>query len=264
MRARRAHLGGMLNALSLRGVAKRYRAGIRGCSVTVDVLRGVDLDVEAGEVVGVVGGVGAGKSTLLLCAAGLLRPDAGTVEWFGVGRQSSVPPPPGVVYVADRPAHYGFLTVRDAVEYHATLYDAPGGMERGRPGESLERAGLRGLADRRLSTLGRGALRRLVVAQALVRAPRLLLLDETLTELDPDARASLRAVMARLADDGVSIVIAAREPGSLAGVVHRVVLLDRGRARGGRAVAGAEAQSSTPAARVAEGVEDARARGPLR
>src|SRR2546423_7094720 len=104
-------------ALSMCGVSKCYRAGVRGCSATVIALRGVDLQVTSGEVVGVVGGVGAGKSTLLLCAAGLLRPDAGEVTWFGVGRHVRTAPP-GVAYVPDCGAHYGFLTVREAVEYN--------------------------------------------------------------------------------------------------------------------------------------------------
>jgi ABC-type multidrug transport system ATPase subunit len=70
-------------ALELRGVHKSYRAGIPGCLARADVLRGADLRVLPGEVVGIAGGVGAGKSTLLLCAAGLLRADRGMVARFG-------------------------------------------------------------------------------------------------------------------------------------------------------------------------------------
>src|SRR5690242_2775614 len=69
--------------LTMIGVAKHYRAGVTGCSATVDVLRAVDMQVHAGEILSLVGLPGAGKSTLLLCAAGLLHPDAGTVLWFG-------------------------------------------------------------------------------------------------------------------------------------------------------------------------------------
>src|SRR5215207_6547815 len=69
--------------LSMRGVSKAYRAGLRGCSATVAVLRDVDLEARAGEVVGIVAARGAGKTTLLMCGAGLMRPDRGTVSWFG-------------------------------------------------------------------------------------------------------------------------------------------------------------------------------------
>ena len=68
-------------ALELRGIAKRYVAGAGSCSIRAEVLRGVDLTVPAGESVAVVGSAAAGKSTLLLCAAGLLRPDAGALRW---------------------------------------------------------------------------------------------------------------------------------------------------------------------------------------
>jgi ABC-type multidrug transport system ATPase subunit len=69
-------------ALEVRALTKRYVAGLGSCSIRADVLRGIDLSVYAGEAVAVVGGASAGKSTLLLCAAGLLRPDAGAVRWF--------------------------------------------------------------------------------------------------------------------------------------------------------------------------------------
>jgi len=69
-------------ALELSGIVKRYVAGVPSCSIRADVLRGIDLTVHSGESVAVVGGASAGKSTLLLCAAGLLRPDAGVVRWF--------------------------------------------------------------------------------------------------------------------------------------------------------------------------------------
>ena len=73
-------------ALRIRHLRKRYRAGVRGCSAEVLVLRDVSLAVRAGEVVAVVGAPGAGKTTLLYCAAGLLRPDAGIVERVGEAR----------------------------------------------------------------------------------------------------------------------------------------------------------------------------------
>ena len=72
----------MARALQLRGVRKRFLAGVSGCLASADVLRGIDLDLDTGESVAVVGAPGSGKSTLLLCAAGLLRSDAGTIAWF--------------------------------------------------------------------------------------------------------------------------------------------------------------------------------------
>lgn len=70
-------------ALELRGVTKRFVVGTAACRGSVDVLRSVDLELRPGDAVAIVGAAGAGKSTLLLCAAGLLRVDAGEVAWFG-------------------------------------------------------------------------------------------------------------------------------------------------------------------------------------
>jgi ABC-type sulfate/molybdate transport systems ATPase subunit len=71
-------------ALGIRGLRKSFLAGVQGCHARANVLNGIDLDVRAGEIVGVCGAVGSGKTTLLLCVAGLLRPDAGTVQVCGV------------------------------------------------------------------------------------------------------------------------------------------------------------------------------------
>ena len=70
-------------ALELRSLRKRFCVGAGACLASAEVLRGVDLEVEAGESVAVVGPSGAGKSTLILCAAGLLKPEAGELRWFG-------------------------------------------------------------------------------------------------------------------------------------------------------------------------------------
>lgn len=105
-------------ALSMIEVVKRYHAGVPGCSATVDVLRSVDVQVHAGEILALVAPPGAGKSTLLLCAAGLLRPDAGTVRWFG----SSIRPVDRsrtVAFVAEPQRPYARRTVREALATYA-------------------------------------------------------------------------------------------------------------------------------------------------
>ncbi len=80
----------MVAALELWGVTKRFTLGTGTCVASVDVLRGVDLVVDPGEAVAIVGEHGAGKSTLLLCAAGLLRPDSGELRWFGESLRARV------------------------------------------------------------------------------------------------------------------------------------------------------------------------------
>ena len=229
-------------AVAIAGVIKRYRAGIAGCGGEVQALRGVDLAIAEGEMLGILGPSGAGKSTLLLCIAGLLRPDEGTITWFE-RRRSAPMPPPGIAYTPERTVHYSFLTVRESLEYYATLQDIPGA--RGRIEDAMHASALAGLAHRRVALLSRGMRQRLDIARALLSSPRLLLLDEPLADLDPAARRTSREIIRALAGRGVTLVVATRERFALEGLATRIVTLVGGRIRGelpmrGQEEAGAE------------------------
>src|SRR5512143_3173693 len=94
----------MSHCLTMCGVWKSYDAGVRGCSATVSVLRDVGLEVAAGELVGIVAAPASGKTTLLMCAGGMLRPDRGTVSWFGAAqRHDHSARPEGIAFAGDRP-----------------------------------------------------------------------------------------------------------------------------------------------------------------
>ena len=212
-------------AVSIRDLARSYRAGIAGCSVHVEAVRAATLDIEAGATVGIVGPVGAGKSTLLLCMAGLLRPDRGTLAWFGrvaddAGR------PPGVVYVPERATHYGFMTVREAIEHHVLLRDGSvtaGGEDT--VAAAVSGAGLDGVADARIGELPWRVGPQLSVAQALAGRPRVLMLDETLSGLGPSARRHIVATLRTLALHGTAIVAAAATLEGLGGLASRVATM---------------------------------------
>jgi ABC-type Mn2+/Zn2+ transport system ATPase subunit len=201
----------MSDCLSMRGVWKTYEAGVRGCSASVSVLRDVHLDVLAGEMVGVIAGAASGKSTLLLCASGLLRPDRGSVAWFGrPARRDPTSRPDGIAYAGDRPFPYGFLTIREALEYAAIVRDLPVRDGAERVGHALEHTGLSGIAHRRVDAVDGGALARLAIAGALLARPRLLLVDDLATGLDGDTAATLIALLCCLARDGAGVVVAGR------------------------------------------------------
>ena len=222
-------------AVVIEKLVKRYRAGIAGCSAVVDALRGVDLAVAEGEVLGLLGPPAAGKSTLLLCIAGLLRPDQGTITWFERGHRAPMPPP-GIAYAPERSVHYSFLTVRESLEYYATLQDIPGA--RGRIEDAMHASALKGHAHRRVALLSRGMRQRLDIARALLSSPRLLLLDEPLADLDPGARRTSREILRTLAGQGVTLIIATRESFALEGVATRLVTLVGGRIRGSLPMSG--------------------------
>lgn len=235
-------------ALSTQHLVKHYRAGVSGSSDVVRALDGVSVDVNEGEIVGVTGPRGAGKSTLLLCAAGLVRPDAGSVRWFGA---RLLPPaiPPGIAYVPQRSSYYSFLTVREALEYYATLHELGTRDRAERVEMAVREVALDGHAARRVGCLAPQLLQRLGLAQALIGAPRALLLDETLGG-DLTACLEIRAVLRRLSGSGAAILIAAGEPSRLSNIAHRMVRISAGRITPGIETAGF-ANAPSPRARRA-------------
>src|SRR4051812_23652328 len=171
-----------------RALTKRY-----GDLVAVD---SVDLEVSAGEVYGLLGPNGAGKTTFMRMIFGLIRPDAGEVAVSGI----PVQPRPelalrGVAGFVETPRFYPYLSGRKNLELLARL---DGGASASRIGEALE---VVDLSDRQRSRVGEysyGMVQRLGVAAALMRAPRLLVLDEPTNGLDPAGMRDMRALIQRL------------------------------------------------------------------
>ena len=215
----------MTPALSLRDIHRSYRAGIAGCSATVQALRGIDLDVEPGEIVAIIGDRGAGKTTLLQCAAGQLRPDRGSVSWFGITGDAQRRPP-GVVYVPEKAVYYSSLTVREALEYYATVTEVASAQRSLQVSEALRRCSLASDTERRIHNLTDAQLRRLGLAQALLASPRLLLIDSGFSERGRSAESA--PLITDLASQGVGIVVAARTPDSVRSFATRILRLALG------------------------------------
>lgn len=216
----------MPRALCVDRLTKQYRSGPRGRTEVVRALDAVSLSAGSGEILGIIGGRGSGKSTLLLCVAGLVRPDNGTISWFGsrmIGRSV----PPGIAYVPQRSSYYSFLTVREALEYYATLHDLSTADRARHVERAVREVALDDHASRRVGCLAPPLLQRLGLAQALIGSPRALLLDETLTT-ELAATAEIRVVLQRLAAGGTIILITAAEESVLGGLPDRTLRLSRG------------------------------------
>jgi ABC-2 type transport system ATP-binding protein len=205
-------------ALAVRGLQKRY--GRRWA------LHGVDLEVGDGELVGLLGPNGAGKSTLVKAACGLVRPTAGAVEVCGAPAGSAAARG-RIGYLAELFRFPGWASADELLNLHQRLAGSDGGA-----GERAELLGLVGLADAgrtRVEQMSKGMQQRLGIAQALVGAPRLLLLDEPTSALDPAGRRTVRDLLTELRRRGVAVLLNTHLLSEVEQVCDRVAIIDRGR-----------------------------------
>ncbi len=162
-------------------------------------LDGVDLSVPEGSVFGFLGPNGAGKTTTLRVLAGLARPTAGSARVLGHDVVRDADTVHGLIgYLPDVPGFYGWMTAREFLELSGRLFGLSDPVLGERVAALLDLAGLAGV-DARIAGYSRGMKQRLGVAQALVNAPRLLLLDEPTSALDPIGRRELLEMIGGLA-----------------------------------------------------------------
>ena len=208
--------------LAIAGLVRRY-----GARVAVD---GVSLAVAAGEIVGFLGVNGAGKSTTLRCAAGLLRPDAGTIRVAGadLAREGRVARA-RLGFVPERPFLYDRLSAREFLGFVAALYDVGADAARARGEALLARFELAAAADETVEGYSQGMRQKLAIAAAMLPAPPLLLLDEPLGGLDPPAARALKQLLRAHADAGGGVLVSTHLLDVAERLCDRVVMLHRGR-----------------------------------
>ncbi|HEX6627799.1 MAG TPA: ATP-binding cassette domain-containing protein [Gemmatimonadaceae bacterium] len=221
------HLHMRVVALSVRGLSKAFHSPSRANGMSVAALRDISIEIHEGEIAGVVGRPGAGKTTLLLCLAGLLRPDAGSITWFGE-HVTGHHVPPGLAYVPQRSGYYSFLTVREALEYYATLHDLSSANRAAQVETAMREVSLHVHASRRVSSLSSSLLQRLGLAQSLIGAPRAILLDETICGQGLLFDRDIVSLLTRLTRRGVTIILAAPNPVELHRITARVINLVEG------------------------------------
>jgi ABC-2 type transport system ATP-binding protein len=204
-------------ALSVSGLRKAYGS--------VHALRGVDLEIGTGELFGLLGPNGAGKSTLVKIACGLVRATAGTAEICGHPAGSPAAHA-SMGYLAELFRFPDWCTADELLGLHQQLNGSAGGASERR--ELLELVELGHVAGRRVGAMSKGMQQRLGLAQALIGAPRLLLLDEPTSALDPAGRHTVRALLERLRDRGVTVLLNSHLLSEVELVCDRVAIIDHG------------------------------------
>ena len=189
-------------------------------------LAGVDLTVSAGTVHGLLGPNGAGKTTLLRVLLGLVRVDSGEVQVLGEPMPAfGAALHPGVAGFVESPGAYDYLSGRRNLELLAA-YD---GVTGSTVDDALGTVGLSERADERVRGWSFGMRQRLGIAAALLRSPRLLVLDEPVNGLDPAGARDLRLLLARLAADGVAVLLSSHDMSEVELLCASVSVLHRGR-----------------------------------
>jgi len=203
-------------ALELEGVVKRWRGGA--------ALRGVDLAVPRGAVVGLVGPSGAGKTTAMRVGLGLLAPDEGRARVFSTPSRAISRHRGRVGVLIDGPALEPALSVVDNLEVHALRY----GRVAPDPKPWFERLGIGALAKRRSSRLSQGEQYRVALVRALLLDPDLLVLDEPVAHLDPALAQSALELVHEAAARGAAALVTSHQLAELERVATHLVLLHKG------------------------------------
>ncbi|HVA15984.1 MAG TPA: ABC transporter ATP-binding protein [Stellaceae bacterium] len=198
------------------------------------VLAGVSLEIATGEFVGVLGPNGAGKTTLMRAILGLLAASSGTIQVLG---RPAARGNPAIGYVPQMRSAFGtirlsgFDFVAGIVDGHRLGLPVLGKSARAEVDRALDLVGARELARRPLVETSGGERQRLLLAQALIGRPQLLLLDEPLMSLDPHhQRGVVELVRSLQAELGITVLFSAHELNPLLGALDRVLYLGRGQA----------------------------------
>jgi ABC-2 type transport system ATP-binding protein len=206
--------------LSISDLHKQVHVGFRRRQV--EILKGVDLDVRAGDVFGLLGPNGAGKTTTIKMVVGLMRPSSGTVFVAVDGRHD-------MGYLPENPYFYDYLSGREFLNMCARLFGLEGPRRRELVASLLHDVRLEEAAEVQLRKYSKGMLQRIGIAQALINDPQLVLLDEPMTGLDPIGRFEVKRLIEGLHERGKTVVFNSHILADVAELCSRIAIMAAGR-----------------------------------
>ena len=211
-------MGGPL--LTLSGVAKRFGE--------VEALTHVDLDINAGQVIGLVGGNGAGKTTLLRLMAGVMEPTNGSIL-FGTEPVSTMRAKLGVV--PESTGLYSRLTAWENIRYHSRMYGISDEVAWNRVSHFAERLEITDSLSRHTKGFSRGMRQKTALLRALAHGPDILLLDEPTAGLDVTSARTVRSLVGQLRDEGGTVIYSTHHLAEAQQVCDRIIIVHNGTIR---------------------------------
>ena len=211
--------------IEIKGLCKVFRGELFQESVVG--LNGISLSVREGEVYGFLGPNGAGKTTTLKIMVGLNRATSGTVTLFG--RDVTDPEVRQAIgYLPESPYFYDYLTAEEFLTFYGRLFGLTGPPLRNKVSELLLMVGLEGARGRSLRKFSKGMLQRAGIAQALINDPKLVILDEPMSGLDPVGRRDVRDLILRLRREGTTVFFSTHITSDVAMICDRIAILCKG------------------------------------
>jgi ABC-2 type transport system ATP-binding protein len=208
-------------AVSVRGLRKTFER---------PAVAGIDLTINAGEFYGLLGPNGAGKTTTLRMIAGLLMPDFGSIEVFGIDvLREPLAAKELIAWLPDEPLLYDKLTVAEYLEFIAGLWRMDAKQAERNARELLERLDLWAHRDDRCERFSRGMKQKAALAGALIHEPRLLILDEPLTGLDAAIARQVKDLLLERARAGCTIILTTHIMDVAERLVDRIGIIQSGR-----------------------------------
>ncbi|MCZ7473208.1 MULTISPECIES: ATP-binding cassette domain-containing protein [unclassified Micromonospora] len=215
--------------IETRGLRKSYRSRAGRETKTVDAVRGVNLDVAAGEIFGFLGPNGAGKTTTLRMLATLIEPDGGEATVAGADlRKDPAEVRRRIGYVAQGGSTWDESSAREELVLQARLYGIGKADAHRRAERALEAFQLTEYADRKCKTYSGGQRRRVEIALGIIHEPKIVFLDEPTTGLDPQSRAHMWDEIRRLRTEGMTVFITTHYLDEADALCDRIAIMDHG------------------------------------
>jgi len=215
----------MATALKIENLHKSFKVGF--IPKKKEILRGISLSVEEGEIFGYLGPNGAGKTTTLKCVLGIIFPDNGKIEIFGqphLANQAKTQ----IGFLPENPYFYDYLTATEFLDFYGQLFFLKKKEKQEKINSLLKLVGLDRARDLQLRKFSRGMLQRIGLAQALINDPKFILLDEPLGGLDPLGRKEIRDIIVRFKEEGKTVFLSSHILQDIEMICDRVAIIVNG------------------------------------